>query len=537
MARLDRVRNAVPIALVLLAAAGVRLPGLGWLPSAAGDEGNWSLYALRILRGEPTQLAADAAFVSMLYAHLMAAAMKLLGLTFFAARLPNALAGIVTASGVYFLLASLGSRRAGLAAATTVALHPWSVLYSRICSVPYELALCTMLLGPLLFVAGVLKRGTWWVVAGVLLTALGADFSPLCVVAAAACALFCLPPERRWVFHSWPVYVAAALALLHVLPIVRGAARVAATTVLGAPSDLSWRLWSYVHMIGTGLMGEASLRHFTSHALPAWPASVLMVPAAVLAAAAFRRAVRAEGVLAGFGPLYLAVGVLLTPLVLGAGRDWHMPYNHSDRYLFAVLPGFLLCLAELAHAGRARWRWAVVVAIAWMGLGTVRVAHPFLFGSGVDHGELIFDGGGGYRGWLVSDRPRNTLLQIRDHLLNEAGPGGAALLVADRVFIPMEFVLDGTGIPVYDVRRRDFPEVPQGRYFLLLWPDPVLGVGNPPTTTPRYVGGNERLRRRMELMFGQKTLVRRFVQRDGAPLLELWRAEQPRGRLRQQLDQ
>jgi len=56
--------------------------GLGWLPSPAGDEGNWALYGWRMLGGQPVALALDAAFVSLLYARLIAAAMALLGPTF-----------------------------------------------------------------------------------------------------------------------------------------------------------------------------------------------------------------------------------------------------------------------------------------------------------------------------------------------------------------------------------------------------------------------------------------------------------------------
>jgi hypothetical protein len=158
--------------------------------------------------------------------------------------------------------------------------------------------------------------------------------------------------------------------------------------------------------------------------------------------------------------------------------------------------------------------------------GTARAAHAFLLASGVDHGELIFDGGGGYRGWLVSDQPRNTLFQLRDHVVEEAATSRAALLTADRVFIPMAFVLDGTGIPVFDVRRQAIPPGFE-RYFVVLWPDSVLSVGDPPTAPPRYLGSNQRLRQRVERIFRRRTLVRRFVQRDGSPLLELWRLEEP----------
>jgi predicted membrane-bound mannosyltransferase len=114
--------------------------------------------------------------------------MKLLGLTFLAGRLPNALAGVLTAATAYLVLSRLGGRAAGLAAAAVFAVHPWSVCYSRICSVPYALAVLTMTAGPLLFVFGVLRRRPMVAASGILVTGLGIHFSPLCVIGAVACS-------------------------------------------------------------------------------------------------------------------------------------------------------------------------------------------------------------------------------------------------------------------------------------------------------------------------------------------------------------
>jgi hypothetical protein len=455
----------------------------------------------------------------------MAASRKLFGLTFFAARLPNALAGALTAAAVYFLLGRLGSRVAGATAAGVLALHPWSVAYSRICSVPYALALLTMTVGPLLFVFGVVRRRPWPAAAGIMVTGLGIHFSPLCAIAALACALFVLPSSRRWVFRSWPLYLAAGLTLAHAWLVVPGALRASASADYTAFSRMGWRLWNYLHMVGTGLVGEATLRHFTSHAVPAWPASVLILLTAVVVAVACA-SVRSRSLLAGFAPLYFLTALLVLPLILGVGRDWHLPYNHSDRYLFALLPAFVFCLAELVSVPSRSRRFLAGVVGVWVALATVRLASAFLLGSGADRGEFIFDGGGGYRGWLVSDRPRNTLIQVRDHLLQQTGKTRAVLLSADRVFIPMEFVLEGTGIPAVDVRRSPIPSGFE-RYFALLWPDSVLSVADPPTAPPRYVVGNQRLRQRVERIFRRRQLVRAFVQRDGAPLLELWLLEEP----------
>jgi hypothetical protein len=521
-------QGTVALAAGLFAAAlALRLAGLGWLPSGAGDEGNWMLLALGITKGQAVALPPDAAFVTLLYARIMAVAMQIFGFTFAAARLPNALGGALTALAACVVLWGMGSRAGGLVSAAVLTIHPWSVCYSRICSVPYALALFTMTLGPLLFAWGALRRRPLVTAAGILVTGLGAHFSPLCLVAALACVAFALHPDRRWVFRSRSVYAAVAVTLAHTLTVLPDALRAASAGGYESTSRMGWRLWSYTHMIGTGLAGEATLRHFTSRAMPATAASVLILPTAAVVLAAATPAVRARGVLAGFAPLYFATGLLVMPLVLASGRDWHLPYNHSDRYLFALLPAFVFCMAELVHAGAWPRRLLVALLAAWMALATARAAHAFLDGSGVDHGEFIFDGGGGYHGWLVSDRPRNTLLQVRDEILADAGRRRTALLNADRVFIPMEFVLDGTGIPAFDVRRLPIPsgfEV----YYVLLWPDSILSVADPPTAQPRTVAGNQRLRQRVKALFGHREVLRRFVQRDGSPLLELWRVEEPR---------
>jgi hypothetical protein len=280
--------------------------------------------------------------------------------------------------------------------------------------------------------------------------------------------------------------------------------------------------------MGTALMGEATIRHFTNDALPPSTAAALLAP--LLAFVVFGMRSARGGILGGFPTLYFLVGVFVTPLILAPGREWYLPANHMDRYLFALLPGFAMLAGEIA-ARPGRGPLAVLVLLmAWPAVSTARIGSGLLHG-GVDHGEGIFDGGGGYRGWLVSDTPKATLVQVREAALAELNPGEGALLYADRTFIPMHFVMDGTGIPVYDVRRTTLPQTRSGVYFILLWPDGILSVGNPPTANPRYVAANENLRKRMNTVFGRARLVRVLRGRDTLPLLEIWRAEDPPRRL------
>jgi hypothetical protein len=515
--------------LIFGVAALLRLWGLGWLPSPAGDEGNWTLYGLGILNGQPVALEKDAAFVSLLFAYLIAGVMALLGPGFFAARLVSALAGLLAVAAGYLVPRHLGSPRAGLAVAAVLAVHPWAVFYSRIASVPYTLGLLVMTAGPLLFVAGLFARRMSLVAAGTLALSLGAHFSPLTVIAPLACVLFALRAEHRWIFRHWLLYAAAVLGALHALPVVLSAAHVAQQAAPVDEAGAFWpRLGGFLHMVGTGLGGEATLRHFTNVALPPWPALITAVPVIALSALSLSRP---TSLLRGFAPLYLAVALVVMPLVLAPGRNWYLPANHMDRYLFAILPAFALCVGEVAIRSRASL-WLVAGFVGWLLVGgTGRAGWAFLARDGVDHGEFIFDGGGGYRGWLVSEEGRSTMFQIRDTVLREVGHGGAAILVADRVFIPLQFAMQGTGIDVHDVRRIAIPPRPDGRYFVVLFPDAVLSVGNPPTANPKYVASNRKLRERMLRVFEQVRLVRTIRQRAGSPLLEIWRAEKPLPRL------
>jgi 4-amino-4-deoxy-L-arabinose transferase-like glycosyltransferase len=514
------------------AAAVLRLYGLAWLPSPEGDEGNWILYAWRLLRGEQVQLDPDGSFVSLLYAWLMAASMAIFGAGFWAGRLVGVAASLAAVAVAYAVPVRLGSRRAGLATAGVLAFHPWCVLFARVALVPYQLALATGTVGPLLLVLGLREKRPPWVAAGVLVMALGAHFSPLAIVAAVACLVFAARREHRWVFSNWMAWAAVAASEIHVLPVIRGAAEVArAARPSPHTDDLLANTGSYLHMMATGLAGEATLRHFTNTAIDAWPASLLAVPVVGLAVLGASAWARREGPGAGFGIEYLLTGLLLTPLVLAPAREWFLPASTMDRYLFTVLPGFAILMGDLA-ATRRSLELGVAAFTVWLAIGcTGRAAWAFLASGGVDHGELVFRGGGGHRGHLVSDVPQAVPDQIVETVLEQAGRGGATILYVDRTFMPLRFAAARRGLEVEDVRRTPITPRPDGRFFAVLYPDGVLSLGDPPTAIPKYVEANARLRERLARHFGRLELVRTLRQRDGSALLEIWRAEEPIGRL------
>jgi hypothetical protein len=517
------------VALALL----LRLPGLGWFPSPAGDEGNWARYGLAISRGEPAALAPDASFVSMLFAHLIAISVKVFGATFTATRLVNVTGLIAGMTLAYAVLCRLGSRAAGLTVCALFAVHPWTVMYTRTASVPYALALAAMTGGPVLFVAGLIQKAPGMAGAGLVVTSLAIHFSPLAAVALIACAAYSLYPANRWVLRTWPLWTGVVIAVAHGLPVVLGALKVAhAAPNLPGLTGFWQHLGTHLHMMGTALMGEATIRHFTNSAMTPMAAGFLILPLVgfvVVGILAGR-----GGVLAGFPILYFLTGLVVAPLILAPGREWNLPANHMDRYLFALLPGFALLLAEIVHLGRRFSTVAVIVLFGWLLVCSGRIGVS-LFKGGVDHGEGIFDGGSGYRGWLVSDVPVPTLVQIRDAVLAETSNGPGLIVYADRTFIPLAYALDGSPIRAVDVRRTSLPRTNDGIYFFLLWPDEVMSVRNPPTANPRYVGANRVLRERMA-DFGRVRLVRLLRKRDHTPLLELWRAEEPPPRLRPPVD-
>ncbi len=70
-----------------------------------------------------------------------------------------------------------------------------------------------------------------------------------------------------------------------------------------------------------------------------------------------------------------------------------------------------------------------------------------------------------------------------------------------------------------------FQPKPGAPYLVVLWPDQVLSLDNPPTAPKKYVESNRYLRERMTTKFGRVQLARVSRQADGFPLLEIWRAE------------
>lgn len=520
------VGSHAPFAVVLVLAGALRLVELDRIPNPAGDEGTWIWLAFRLAHGAPAGLDADASFVSLTHARLMALSMHTFGDTIFAARLVGAIAALSAVAFLYAAYAWAGARRQGLVAAAVLALHPWTVLWARTASVPYALALLVLTVAPTLFVFGLRHRRPSLSAAGIVVFALGPDFSPLTFLPALACMLFAFRAEYRWVLRRPVVWVAVAIAAAHAGPIVVAAARVAHHTAPRTQLDhLASRLGSYVHLTFTGLAGEATLRHFTTAALPAWPATLLVVPVLAVLVAAMRPSVRAQSPTGGFAPFALVVTLVGMPWLLAPGRPWHLARIDTDRYLFALLPSFAMCCADLAGSTARRAHRAILaIALGVISASTARGFAWFTRGGGPDQGLEVFRGGGAYRGWHVAREHAPLAVLLRDTVLREVGRGGATIVIADMAFHPLHVVDAMAGLPVFDARLGAIPARADGRYFFVLWSDAMFPDGAWPATARDE---NRAARVLMHATFTNVRRVRTFVQPGGQPLCELWRGDRP----------
>jgi hypothetical protein len=518
-----RLRQHLPFLGVLALASVLLLPGLGYLPSPAGDEGNWALLARDISRGGEGALEPGWRVVTNLFARLMGASMWLFGETFFAGRLVNVVGVLLGITITYACLFRLGSRRMALAVALVLTLHPWNCFWARTAAVPYALAGAIGCAGPALFVLGLRHTRRTAVAAGILLVSLGAHFSPLSLCAAVACLLYTLPSAHRWVWKSPWTYVAAAVAAVHTVPIFLDAIHLArGGPAAEAPKALTTRFASFAHMVGTGMVGEATLQHATNVSLGvalAIAPALLVLPVVLLP---LRRAVRERSMLPAFGPLYFLSSLVLLPLILAPGRAWQLEVVDSDRYLFALLPGFAFCLGDLIAASPLRWeRGLAFLTMAWVGLGTARGVRYYLWGGGPDLGSAAMEGGGAYRCWRPSREHEAIVVTLRDAVRRDAGPEGGTVFFADYGFHTMEFANAGTNIVPLDLRKNAVPAQVGGRYYFVIFNPGIFGDRE---AVAASAAENEWLRGRMLKDFRDPVLIQTLVQPNGSPLMELWRA-------------
>lgn len=129
------------IFVVLIIAAILRFYQLGSLPPALDwDEVSNAYNGYSILKtgsdefGQsfPILFRAYDGYVPPVLIWLNSISTGIFGLNELAARIPNALLGILTVYGVYLLVKKLGNNQLGLIAALFLAISPWHIMYSRV---------------------------------------------------------------------------------------------------------------------------------------------------------------------------------------------------------------------------------------------------------------------------------------------------------------------------------------------------------------------------------------------------------------------
>ncbi|MEZ4406115.1 MAG: hypothetical protein R3A52_06550 [Polyangiales bacterium] len=427
---------------------------------------------------------------------------------------------------VAFLLARrLGLARAGVVVALTLALHPWSVAWSRTVTVPYALCLALGALAPLSLLYTVRHRTIPALVATSLLLGLGAHFSPLALLPAVAAAGFWLTARPRPSLRDTALLALPAAVV--VTPPLLGALGVRSVTNHHAAAEyfthLPARLHAFARATLGGASGEATLRHFTAARTPPAVEALFALGVVVVFALALTSPVDASprADLSRWLRWHLPVALIGTPLLLAPARTWNLPAVDAERYLFTLVAPLALALGLLAESPSRGRRLAVALSLALFTAQTVRGANDLLRGGGRDRGAWLLSDGGAYRGWRTPREREALPVLIRREVDRIRGRERAVVVVSDYAFHPQHFVdATGGGARVIDVAKFPLPERPGWLHVFVRWSPGLFAEGYAPREwldRDRALGA---LMRRDDFTGLHRERV--FVQPDGSPLCELW---------------
>lgn len=521
-----RRRPWIAATLLTLAGFSLRIPLLGAVPNPAHDEGNWLLAAWSMRQGRPAELPPDARFVTRLFAWLIELSWRVTRPDFATARAVNAFGLMLGALAAWWLARRMSLHRAAPLVLALLAVHPWSVWWSRVAVVPYALSLSLSVLGPMALVhAPRSPRPLAWRIFAAQCVALGFHFSPLALLAPLSFALWSLSDGlRRRALVSREMLVAAALAVPTALPVLTGVLSVAARGTTRPSSQLDHLGERVVTLLRTtlgGLAGTATVRDFVGLDLShlAELAVVLLVVAALL----FARVRRDEPPspardLASLSWTHLGVALVGLPLILSPVRQWHMPSVDAERYLFVILAPAITLWSTTAE--RARRVWISWLAVALLVVPTAAIGRGLLLGGGPDRGVYTALGGGASRRWRSTEDRVPVVRAILDAADGLAPDRRAVVVLADYVFFPIHFENTRRRHAVVDASVAPIPERRERPYLFVLWDDAVFARGFEPAS---MVADNRRLDSLMrDARFETPRLLRTLRTPDGAPLIRLY---------------
>jgi hypothetical protein len=530
------VRHRFALAVIALGAF-LHLYRLDVWPSPAGDEMNWFLMGVDVHEGRTPHLSEAGAFVPALFAYVVGAGFAGGSVDWWHARIVVAVAIVLLAIVAYAMCMLAGRPRAALFLLAWRLLAPWSLAWSRTTSVPYALATAIGTVGAIAFFMAIDARSSVRRAVGIVvstqLLVLAFCGSPLAGLwAVGAGIVLLIHRDRRALLLSPGPAVALVLALVEVVPIVRGALKVAAAhgaTWTGVTSYVGERTWNYLTAIADGLDGMATIQHFAwgRCASPA-PSTVIfaatrLATCALLALAihsCVRRTARSADPWGLRGAIMFGVAIVGTPVLLAPARDWGLGTIDTDRYAFAWSLPAALIVGALAEVAPRRGRLVPAIVSTWIvGPGSA-LWTLWQVNASIDCGVARADGGA-WRGVQVAEGPRSIPEWLADATVR-ASPDGSLPLVVDDFFglraVEISLRARGAKNAVVFPKHGDGgePLLPEGPFLVAMWP--------PSRFAPGMHWGNDVANTRLRAsMPGRETkLVAAAKQPGGAPLLELW---------------
>ncbi len=303
-----------------------------------------------------------------LYNVLLAAWIRLAGISEIAVRFPSAIAGVLALPAIYLLARRLAGPNAGLLATGLLAISPYHIWYSQEAKM-YSIVALLAILSTLLLVEGLDsgERRLW--IGYVLLTTAMFYTHVASVLIFAAQALFVLVTLRRWHARRRSLLIAGAALTLPYLPIALWAMRVVGGDVPTWHGDVSFI--EAVRRIGVRFTTFRSTPEVEFRA--GW--GYFLTAACTAAWLLVARSRRVVG--------WLLVLLTVIP-VLGI---WFVSLRNSvfsDRYIIGALPAYLILVA-FGLAYLARTRLGVVAAVA---LATFLVSYSWVPVSEVNRSTI-----------------------------------------------------------------------------------------------------------------------------------------------------
>lgn len=502
--------------VVLLLGAALRLPGLAWLPAVNGDEGNWGAFARQLAETGTLEFPAAYRGNSPAFAYLLGVVFKVVGVGVVSLRIATPVLLLGVCAACFWLLRAAGKPRAGVAVAAVLAVHPWSVLWSRTAAVPYALAMALWTLAALAIWVGVRERCRSRVSLGVVGFALAAHLSPLVVIGTVPCAALLAIPRYRWVIRDRRVWAAVLVAVLLVAPLPWWMSQ-SEVPPASPPATLVGGLLSLARMLAGGLVGEATLRHFTDAALSVGRSTALgLVALTALAAGVLWRGRRGDG-LGLFGLAQLGAAAVLLPVLLSSARAWHLPTIDAERYVFVLVPGLSLALGGVAEQPGRVVRWWMPAAFGVMLLvASTRALVPLAWGHGIYRGPEVVNGGACYYGWLTSGERRTPLAQVAQVVSDKRA---STVLYDGYALRALAWLLPEGSAAVQFADTRAW-RGRRGTFVFVIWSRAAMDPAG-----SGFVSRAAYMRRLLGAgAFGDTQLERRLHQPDGTPLLEIWSA-------------